>query len=497
MGATKMERLPILLLDDDILALKHICRMAEWNTLGFQEPVCCTRCSQARTEMIRRPFAVCFLDIELPGEDGLEFGAWVRQNYPDTVIYMLTSYREFNYAKRAVDIGASSYLLKHELTSEKLQQLLLNTKGMIREIQYRNQSINDFAFSAIVAGDRSVSISDLNGQKLSLAYIHPQYSFSLVYREKKETVSWLDEIRAKVAMDQQDCLVSSMPDGLWVLLHANGTWQIRDKTEKLDAALSILPSRCEYSRTGIFDRQEEIGSRCEALKTAAEDRFYESRDRVDRIIADPHRASETGTLHMQPVLAAWDLKQKKEFETNLHVLLAEISRYQHRDGALDHICQQLCSSMGILPEDEYFWTLKELEEWFIRKSDRLMNPFAGRNLSPLTRQVLNCCDTSIGIRQEELAEMLHVSSSHLRTVFKKETGLTISGYILQNQMRYARYLLCVRKKKATEVAAELGYQSSQYFSKVFRQETGMTPGEFVRLYQQGRIRLDGKQTGVT
>ena len=490
-----MEQIPILLLDDDVLALRHICRMVNWEELGFGQPVCCTRCAQAKEILQSRSIPVCILDIELPGENGLEFGKWVREQYPETIIYILTSYREFHYAQDAVAIGAASYLLKHELDSAQMQELLRNTRARILEQRDSRQTVMDMAFAAMAAGDHSARIPELEGKKLSLFYVHRKYSFTLVYHPRPESDEILEMYREKSSEHRSTCLTAYMPDGLWILLYDTERFGLREKRDSLCASLADLPSGYEVLRTGVFEEQDEISAWCGALRHEAEERFYRREQVENAPVLQMPVPLKTGTLHMQPVLNAWKQRQKDAFAANLHTLLGEIAGYQHRSAALDHICEQLCASLGITPGDERFWSLDELETWLIDSSVKKMDPFADRKLSPITRQILDYCDTHISIRQEELAEALNMSSGHLRTVFKKETGCTISNYILQRQMQHAQYMLTEKRMKATEVAGALGYQSSQYFTLVFRKETGMTPGEYVRQYDQGLVLSEDKQRG--
>ena len=61
---------------------------------------------------------VLLLDIGLPDGDGVEFCAELIRNYPGLKIIMLTSYKEFNVAKRALHNGALGYILKNSEPEE-------------------------------------------------------------------------------------------------------------------------------------------------------------------------------------------------------------------------------------------------------------------------------------------------------------------------------------------------------------------------------------------
>ncbi len=63
---------------------------------------------------------VLLLDIGLPDGDGTEFCAEIRKTYPKLKIIMLTTYKEFSIAKRALHNGALGYILKNAESEEML-----------------------------------------------------------------------------------------------------------------------------------------------------------------------------------------------------------------------------------------------------------------------------------------------------------------------------------------------------------------------------------------
>jgi DNA-binding NarL/FixJ family response regulator len=61
---------------------------------------------------------ILLLDIELPDGNGVDFCAEISKTYPEIKIIMLTSYKEFNIAKRALHNGALGYILKNADSEE-------------------------------------------------------------------------------------------------------------------------------------------------------------------------------------------------------------------------------------------------------------------------------------------------------------------------------------------------------------------------------------------
>ena len=63
---------------------------------------------------------ILLLDIALTDGDGVDFCAKIKKIYPDLKIIMLTTYKEFNIAKRALHNGAHGYILKNAESEEML-----------------------------------------------------------------------------------------------------------------------------------------------------------------------------------------------------------------------------------------------------------------------------------------------------------------------------------------------------------------------------------------
>jgi DNA-binding NarL/FixJ family response regulator len=74
---------------------------------------------------------ILLLDIELPDGDGVDFCAEVKKQYPGLKIIMLTSYKEFSIAKRALHNGALGYILKNAESEEMLLGIETVSKGEV------------------------------------------------------------------------------------------------------------------------------------------------------------------------------------------------------------------------------------------------------------------------------------------------------------------------------------------------------------------------------
>jgi len=113
----------ILLVDDEALALARLKRML--NTLGYEDIVEADNAQNALEVIKENNFDLVFLDINMPGTNGLELGYELRYQQEDLAIIFQTAYDE--HALKAFDIGAVGYLVK-PFSIEQLQTSIERVK---------------------------------------------------------------------------------------------------------------------------------------------------------------------------------------------------------------------------------------------------------------------------------------------------------------------------------------------------------------------------------
>ena len=75
----------------------------------------------------------------------------------------------------------------------------------------------------------------------------------------------------------------------------------------------------------------------------------------------------------------------------------------------------------------------------------------------------------------ELAEMVNLSASRFRHLFKEETGRTINEFLRERRLERAEFLLRTTFLTIKEVLSEAGVSSMSHFVTYFKKRYGMTP----------------------
>jgi len=79
---------------------------------------------------------------------------------------------------------------------------------------------------------------------------------------------------------------------------------------------------------------------------------------------------------------------------------------------------------------------------------------------------------------EDIAAYVHLSCSHLSSIFRKETGLTISVYINQVRIEKSKPMLLHGDIPIVQIADQCGFGDQSYFTRVFKKQTGVSPKKF-------------------
>ena len=83
---------------------------------------------------------------------------------------------------------------------------------------------------------------------------------------------------------------------------------------------------------------------------------------------------------------------------------------------------------------------------------------------------------------EDVAEAIHLSPAYLSTIFKKETGINFSDFLISCRIEAAKELLKTTDLPIADVASQVGYTDSRYFSKTFTKVVGLKPSTYRKLY---------------
>ncbi|WP_457942991.1 response regulator transcription factor [Caproiciproducens sp. LBM24188] len=238
---------------------------------------------------------IVITDIKMPFMDGLDLSRLIRKELPKTKIMILSGYGDFDYAKQAISIGVTDYLLK-PISSEKLLEAVQHVAGVVRQEREKEENLRRFEeemkenedlarskyFDEVISGQLSSAeiISKGKSRKIDLV---AGYFRIVLYEvndaaQSEETVCYSDKVvqfmEALQKKEKELPRVDVFPrgvEGLAFLVKADTQAELEANTESL---LSLLGSLRES--VGELRYFAAIGSPTHRPKGIAES-FYGAR----------------------------------------------------------------------------------------------------------------------------------------------------------------------------------------------------------------------------
>ena len=111
---------------------------------------------------------------------------------------------------------------------------------------------------------------------------------------------------------------------------------------------------------------------------------------------------------------------------------------------------------------------------------RLVRKHSINTYSPIVQKTILMIesDLSADLSLSALAAAHNISAGYLSTVFKRETGKTLTQFVMEKRIRNATKLLESTHLQIQTIALHCGIMDVQYFSKAFKKITGKTPKEY-------------------
>lgn len=87
---------------------------------------------------------------------------------------------------------------------------------------------------------------------------------------------------------------------------------------------------------------------------------------------------------------------------------------------------------------------------------------------------------------QDIADELKINRSYLSSLFKKETGKSISDFIREEKIKAAANMLKFSEYSSSDIAKYFGFASQSHFIECFRKQTGLSPKEYRKKYSRNQ-----------
>ena len=165
----------IMLVDDEEEVRKAIIRKMDWEQLGFYVAGDAENGQDALEKVEILEPDVVMTDIRMPYMDGLTLAARIREKYPSTKILIFSGYDDFEYAKQAIKLGVTEYILK-PVNGQELARILKKVRVSLDQEISQRRDIDALRESYLGSLPilRELFLNDLVRQRADRASIEPK-----------------------------------------------------------------------------------------------------------------------------------------------------------------------------------------------------------------------------------------------------------------------------------------------------------------------------------
>lgn len=122
----------VIIIDDEDIIVEGLKKVVDWAKYDCQVVATASDAKSGAQAIQANSPDILFTDIKMPNIDGLTMLAGLKGEFPQMQITVLTGYRDFEYATRAIHIGVARFLLKPSRMNELEEALRFMTENLKR-----------------------------------------------------------------------------------------------------------------------------------------------------------------------------------------------------------------------------------------------------------------------------------------------------------------------------------------------------------------------------
>lgn len=537
-----MNEIKVFLVEDEMVIRRGIKNSIDWEKEGY---IFCGEASDgelAYPMIIKEKPDILITDIRMPFMDGLELCKLVKKELPNIKILILSGYDEFDYAKEAIRLGVTEYLLK-PISSGKLLEALNGVSESIRrekedkdlvrkymeEMRENTEHEKQKFFEQMIAGNLSTADALETGKKYEMNLSAGMYNL-LLFRftlgeENRKSGELLGEAEYAIEkLTERLEYVFEFQRGVegWAfLLMADNEEQMSERVKELSKDLEEIMKN--YSTIAYFGgigqpvaRLRELEESFREAERALAARFTMELNRIISV-EDIRMAQNVDTLDDIEITSFGEIEKTRtmlekflnngaedeidEFvdvyinelpEENLKsvlmrqyiimdayiVMMSFCEKIEGIEGEMQAQSEELKNSMKTSQ------TLEEIKNYIrmlLKKIIGVRDTISGRRYSDIieiAKDQIRKTYMSDEISLNTIAAEVGMSPSYFSSIFSKEMGKTFVEYLTEIRMDRAKELLMCSSMKTSEIGYEVGYKDPHYFSYIFKKTQNCTPKEF-------------------
>lgn len=507
----------LMIVDDNRQVREGIRYGIEWDKYGITEVTDYADGAQAAKRLAVEKPDIIIADIRMPDMDGLELLEVVRKNLDNCRYILLSAYSEFEYAQKAIRLGADDYILKPVKPDKLIDIVMKNARELSSRIEEQDVYFDIYEKSFLHLLSKGDTIGNEEKLKQLLAYkygyeIKNNLAFLVIIQIERTNGKMLKKpLEEKTLLQIRNCLLTK---GAVFVIQENRLAVICQGDSS-----QLRNINCQYEiKRVIGEVNEELRQEGLALTAGISDSlglreihmaYRHANDALDRtyygksgecilyITGEQSQKAEfpeeRQKYYQNRIVDAYLRREQKE----LHEIFSELRKAAEKEryqkpvmGAFLKHCYIILLQRGGMesgPEFEksviedaahFEKSIQEFEEYIKWSLKGERSSGNAEEFSPLIRNICDYMEEHYGepISVESIGSIFGRTPNYISAKFKKEVGKSFTDYLINLRIQKAVSMLKYTGIPIHEIAAKTGFGSYAYFSRTFHRCTGKSAG---------------------
>lgn len=521
-----------MIVDDEMHVVDGLLFDLNKEKLNIAEVYTAYTIRRAKELFDQHPVDMMLCDIEMPQGSGLELLAWVRENHPATETIIITSHADFSYAKEALELGSLDYLLKPVPTAdlEKAIEKAIHKLSQTSEFKHYHKFWTQHHPLMIEKFWLDLLQQTIPSQERAIAGVMQERN--LPYAKEMRFIPLLLSVQRwhkEMTLRDRKILEYALKNGAAEMIIAE---------EKTGSVMPVDANRMLV----ILAEEPEVAVNTETLRTRC-NAFIESANRffycdISCYIGIPGHAHEIPGIFEQlkalernnvaynnkvfllqanlvpqaavklPDMELWSTLLKKgakdtlihEIQGYLEPLVssgqmnAELLQKLHLDlmqmiyyvlnlkGIQAH--QLFSDSLSAELSGNSTRSVSDMELWVQHVINKALKHAEVESVVDKVKKYIALHLEDDELTRDKIAAQTFLNPDYLSRIFKRETGFSISDYLLQERIRMAAELITKTKMPISQVAGSVGYTNLSHFTTIFKKYMDCSPIEYRHKHQR-------------
>jgi len=494
-----MRLIRVMIVEDEPVAMKHICSLIQNFCPGFQIVSQCENGMEALAHANKLKPELVLTDIKMPGMNGLELISELKKRHPDTQTILMSGFQEFEYAKSAIRQGVTEYMLK-PLNVKAVAAALQTAADRIQKQWYGIQS----RLIKLIANQVDISV-------VEVVQSFPEGRYFLAVKRKNGLIRRFQSIcpagHIERGLSRNEFYGRDDKEAVYIypakdVTYAEFVQNIRGCAEAADDDFYTTVTMGEICDAGELpgkirlllkhlDNSVIIGKNQDLMLKSNTQEVKEDEDSIkayDMIVKDFEYCMAIADIsmtkrHLKETLMLFEKEERSQLWMEGVIRRIFFMLLKKAKASISHI------EMENMLEEAFFYsnTYTELGhnlDFIIDSMYKNDNICAGKiDTQDYFDQIMTFVVRNLTeqISLQSICDVFHISQPYMSRLFRKYMAASFSQTLNVLRIKEAVKLMGSDSNiHIKDIAVVLGFSDQFYFSKVFKSVMGCPPSEFLK-----------------